>query len=56
MVPARAEILARQGRCAPLVLVAADLPLGTVIEDVLLLNEFSIEADWAAEVIHLSLG
>lgn len=55
MVPA--ILLQRQqaSECAPVVLVPDSLPIGQVIEDVLLLDLCSDEADWEAGVIYLPL-
>jgi hypothetical protein len=42
--------------CAPVVLVPDSLPIGAVIEDILLLERCSLEPpDWAAGVIYLPL-
>jgi hypothetical protein len=42
-------------RCAPVVLVPDSLPVGQVIEEVLLLDRCSQESDWVAGVIFLPL-
>jgi Domain of unknown function (DUF5615) len=54
MVPAIQQQL-RSGSCAPIVLVPDSLPVGTVIEDILLLESCAIQSDWAAGVIYLPL-
>ena len=41
--------------CTPVVLVPDSLPIGQVIEEILLLDRCSLESDWAAGVIHLPL-
>jgi len=40
---------------AGIVLVRDSLPIGQVIEEVLLLDQCSMESDWTAVVIHLPL-
>jgi hypothetical protein len=54
MVPAMHELL-RASRCTPIVLVPDSLPTALVIEEILLLDECSVEDDWAAGVVHLPL-
>jgi RNA polymerase primary sigma factor len=44
------------GICAPIVLVPDSLPIGSAIEEILLLDEFSTKADWASGVVCLPLG
>lgn len=41
--------------CAPIVLVPDSLSIGTVIEEILLLEQCSQESDWAAGVVYLPL-
>jgi hypothetical protein len=55
MVPAMREQVRLASRCAPIVFVPDSLPIATVIEDILLLNECAVEADWAAGVIYIPL-
>ncbi len=55
MVPAMRELVRVASRCAPIVFVPGSLPAGAVIEDLLLLNECAVEADWAAGVIYIPL-
>lgn len=55
MVPAMREQVRLASRSAPIVFVPDTLPAGTVIEDLLLLNECAVEADWAAGVIYIPL-
>jgi hypothetical protein len=56
MIPALHQHLQNTSRCAPIVLVPDSLPIGEVIEEILLLNECAIDADWAAGVIYLPLA
>ena len=55
MVPALLPRWQGDSSCAPIVLVPDSLPVGTVIEEILLLEQCSEEADWAAGVIYLPL-
>ena len=55
MLPAMREQLLKASRCAPIVLVPDSLPVGLVIDAILLLDECAIEADWAAGVLYLPL-
>lgn len=55
MIPAMREQVRDASRCAPIVLVPDSLPVSAVVEDLLLLNECAVEADWAAGVIYLPL-
>ena len=41
--------------CTLIVLVSDSLPIGAVIEEILLLDQCSEKADWAAGVIYLPL-
>jgi len=45
----------RVSRYAPIVFVPDSLPDGLVIEEILLLDECSVEEDWAAGVVYLPL-
>jgi len=54
MVPAMHDLL-RASRCAPIVLVPDSLPDGVAIEEIILLDECSVESDWAAGVVFLPL-
>ncbi len=55
MIPAMQEQVRRLASCSPIVLVRDSLPVSLVIEEVVLLDECSIEADWAAGVLYLPL-
>jgi hypothetical protein len=55
MVPALLVQRQQQSGCAPIVLVSDSLPIGAVIEEILLLDQCSEETDWAAGVIYLPL-
>lgn len=55
IIPAMREHLRVESKCAPIVLVPDSLPVGAVIRDLLVLDECSIEADWAAGVICIPL-
>ena len=55
MIPAMQEQVKRLASCSPIVFVRDSLPVGLVIEEILLLDECSIETDWAAGVIYLPL-
>lgn len=55
MIPAMHEQLRRTGACSLIVLVPDSLAVGLVIDDILLLDEFSVETDWTAGVIYLPL-
>lgn len=50
MVPAMQAQLSNTSSCTPIVLVPDSLPIGQVIEDILLLEACSIESDWASGV------
>jgi hypothetical protein len=56
IVPAMRLQLQRAGCCAPIVFVPDSLPIGSVIEEILLLDECSAKADWASGVVCLPLG
>lgn len=56
IIPAMLQQLQQIGSCAPIILVPDSLPTGLVIEEILLLDECSIAADWAAGVVYLPLG
>ncbi len=55
MVPAMREQMRLEARCAPIVMVPDSLPIGAAVDDLLLLNDCAVEADWAAGVIYLPL-
>jgi len=55
MIPAMREQIRVASRCSPIVFVPDSLPVGSVIEDLLLLDECATEADWAAGVLYLPL-
>ena len=55
MVPALLIQRQQQSGCTPIVLVSDSLPIGVVIEEILLLDQCSEEADWAAGVVYLPL-
>ncbi len=56
MIPAMQEQVRRFASCSPIAFVRDSLPVRLVIEEILLLDECSIETDWAAGVIYLPLG
>jgi hypothetical protein len=55
MIPAMEALLKDGSCCAPIVLVSDSLPTGSVIEEILILDECSIETDWASGVLYLPL-
>lgn len=55
MAPALRQQLVEASICAPVLLVPESLPVAHVIEEILLLNEYSVEADWAPGVLYLPL-
>jgi len=55
MIPAMREQMRLASRCAPIVLVPDSLPVSAAVEDLLLLNECAVEADWAAGVVYIPL-
>jgi hypothetical protein len=55
MVPALLIQRQQESGCTPIVLVSDSLPIGAVIEEILLLDQCSEEPDWAAGVIYLPL-
>ena len=55
IIPAMRQQLLQTGSCAPIVLVPDSLPIGFVIEEIVLLDECSIEADWASGVVYLPI-
>jgi hypothetical protein len=55
MIPAIHEQLRLFAACAPVVLVPDSLSISRVIDDILL-DEYSVEYDWASAVIYLPLG
>jgi Domain of unknown function (DUF5615) len=56
IIPAMQQQLEVAGYCAPILLVPDSLPVGSVIEEILLLDECSIHTDWAPGVVYLPLG
>ena len=46
MIPAMEEQMKRLASCSPIVFVRDSLPVGLVIEEILLLDECSVETDW----------
>lgn len=55
MIPAMREHTRLTSRCAPVVFVPDSLPVGSVVQDILLLEDCAIDADWAAGVLYLPL-
>ena len=55
IVPALSLRRQEGSQCSPIVLVADLLPIGAVIEDILLLDQYSLGSDWGAGVIYLPL-
>jgi hypothetical protein len=55
MIPAAREQLRLASRCAPIVFVPDWIPIGSAVEDLLLIDQCAIEADLAAGVIYLPL-
>ena len=55
MIPAMQELLQRKRMCTPIVLVPDSLDVGTVIDDILLLENCATEIDWASGVVYLPL-
>ena len=55
MLPAMREQVRLVSRCTPIVLVPDSLPVGEMVEDLLLLDECAAETDWAAGVLYLPL-
>lgn len=49
------EQLHRTRRCAPIVLVADSVPINAAIEDIILLDEYSVDADWVVGILYLPL-
>jgi hypothetical protein len=56
MMPAMRELLGRASVCPRIVLVLDSLPVGPVVEDIILLETCSIDMDWRAGVVYLPLG
>jgi hypothetical protein len=52
MIPAMQEQVKRFASCSPIVLARDSLPVSLVIDEILLLDECSIEADWASGVVN----
>jgi hypothetical protein len=55
MIPAMTNQLRRASRCAPIVLVPDSSPVVDVVDDLLLLEDCAVDADWAAGVLYLPL-
>ena len=55
MIPVVYGQLRRFESCSPVVLVPDSLPVGLVIDEILLLDEGSVESDWASGVLYLPL-
>ena len=55
MIPAMRAQVRLGSRCAPIVFVSDLLPVQAVIEDLVLLDQCALEADWAAGVLYLPL-
>jgi hypothetical protein len=55
MIPALLLQRQQESGRMPIILVPDSLPIGTVIEEILLLDECSKESDWAAGVVYLPL-
>ena len=55
MIPAMRQRRRLASRCAPIVFVPDSMPIGSVIEELHLLDECAAEADWAAGVLYLPL-
>jgi hypothetical protein len=56
MIPAMHEQCRSASLCTPIVLVQDSLPIGPVIEDILLLDTCSVESDWSPGVVYLPIG
>ncbi len=55
MVPALLLQKQQESGCTPVVFVPDSLPIGAVIEEILLLDQCSEGSDWAAGVVYLPL-
>jgi hypothetical protein len=55
ILPAMRELVRLESRCAPIVLVPDSLQVSAVIDDLMLLNDCKVEADWAAGAIYIPL-
>ena len=55
MIPAIRVQLRSASLCTPIVLVPDSLPVGPVIEEILLMDACFVESDWASGVIYLPL-
>jgi len=55
MIPAMKEQHRLESLCSPIVLVPDSLPIGLVIDEILLLDECSVESDWTVGVVYLPL-
>ena len=55
IIPAMREQMRIESRCAPIVMVPDSLPVGTAVDDLLVLDWCATAADWAAGVIYIPL-
>lgn len=55
LIPAMREQMRIESRCAPIVMVPDSLPIGAVVDDLLVLDGCTIETDWTAGVIYILL-
>ena len=55
MMPAIRRQTGVASRCAPVVFVPNSLPIGTAVEEILLVDACWLESDWVAGVIYLPL-
>ena len=55
MITAMHEQLRSALLCTPIVLVPDSLPIGSVIEEILLQDACSVESDWAPGVVYLPI-
>jgi hypothetical protein len=56
MIPAMQGRLRLSESCAPVVLVPDSLAVSQAIGDILLLDEYALDSDWAPGVLYLPLG
>ena len=56
IIHAMRQQLQTAGRCSLILFVSDSLPTSSVIEEILLLDEYSTKADWASGVVCLPLG
>jgi hypothetical protein len=55
IIPAMREQMRIESRCAPIVMVPDSLPVGSAVDDLLILDACAVEADWAAGVLYIPL-